>query len=161
MQKILFIDMNEMAPIFSAEEAKKICDHMNAKFSAFLHSESFQLESGHKGEQYQIKLILSNKQNSFFYPIEAACIPDDEHKDLTPSDIGILMIEYLILYFEEFLSEDRNVYLPIDWSVHHSDDITFFMRGFVRNLKSEQIADELLAQYGHGEQPILPISANS
>lgn len=159
MQKILFIDISTMETIFSKEETKKICDHMTAKFAPFLNGDFFQLESGYQGHQHQIRLTLMNRDQSFFYPIEAICIGDDEQKDLSSQDIGLLMVEYLILYFEEFLSEDRNVYLPIDWSVHHSDDITFFVRGFVRNIKSEKLADELLAQHGHGEQTILPISS--
>lgn len=158
MQKILFIDIAETTPIFSPEEIKKICNHMNAKFASLLNGESFKLESGCKNEQCQIRLTLSNKEQSFFYPIEAVCMRDDEHKHLSTEDIGILMLDYLNLYFQDFLSEERNVYLPIDWSVHHSDEITFFVRGFVRNLKTEQMADELLAKYGHGEQTILPIS---
>lgn len=158
MQKINFIDIAEMTSIFSPEEIKKICTHMDAKFAAFLNDESFKLESGHKSGQCQIRLTLANKDQSFFYPIEAICMCDDEHKHFSTEDIAILMVDYLSLYFQEFLSEDRNVYLPIDWSVHHSDEITFFVRGFVRNLKSEHIADELLAKYGHGEQTILPIS---
>jgi len=158
MQKITFINFNEMTTIFSQEESGKICEHLNAKFGSFLNGESFKLESGHKGDQHQIRLTLANQDQSFFYPIEAIYVRDDENKSLPADDIGLLIIEYLILYFEEFLSEERNVYLPIDWSVHHSDEITFFVRGFIRNLKTEKMADALLAQHGHGEHTIAPIS---
>lgn len=164
MQKLNFIDITETKEIFNADEVKKICQHLNRKFASFLNDEFFNLQSGYKGNQFQIKLTLSNKDHTFFYPIEAICIPEtdsteEETETVDASDIALLMVEYLTLYFEEFLSEDRNVFLPIDWSVHQSDDTTFFLRGFVRNLKIEKIADELLNTHGYGEQDILPISA--
>lgn len=164
MQKLNFIDLNETTQIFDEAEVKKICQYLNKKFSTLLKNEKFSLETGFKGTQVQLKLILSNEDKSFYYPIEAICmnepLPEDEEDEmLTPNDVAYLMLDYLTLYFEEFLTEDRNVFLPLDWSVHQSDEFSFFLRGFVRNLKVEKIADEFLAKHGHGEQSIASISS--
>lgn len=160
MQKLSLLNFEETSPIFNSLEKKNICDFLNHKFSFFLKSENFDFQAGYKGDQIQLKLILANHDESFFYPIEAIFVQDDDsNQKLSPHNTALLILEYLELYFNDFFSENREVYLPIDWSMHQHNNVKFFLRGFIRNLKMEKIADEFLSKHGHAEHCIQPISS--
>lgn len=164
MEKLVFFEQNELAPIFDTQDCQRISKYLQKQFASFLDNENFEINAGYKNNQIQIKLTLRKADDSFFYPIESVFIYDeavDESDRPAHEDIALIMLDYLTMYFEEFLSEGRSVFLPINWSVHQSEDLTFFLRGFTRNLKLEQDADALLAKHGHGEHAIESISAET
>ena len=164
MEKLVFFETAELMPVFDQENCGRISNYLQKRFASFLDKESFSVVAGYKNDQIQLTLTLRNKDDSFFYPVEAVFVYDEgvEEKERPPhEDIALIMLDYLTMYFEEFLADGRNVFLPLNWSVHQSEDLTFFLRGFTRNLKLEQDADALLAKHGHGEHAIESITSET
>ena len=48
------------------------------------------------------------------------------------------------IYFDEYFKGEEDVYIPIDWTEYTFENLSFKMRGQVRNLKMESLADEIL-----------------
>ncbi len=164
MEKLSFFAPEELTSIFDSKDCQQIVKYLDKKFAPFLNDEKFEISSGYKNDQVQLTMILRKSDDSFFYPIESVFVYDetvDESDRPAPEDLALVMLDYLTIYFEEFLGENRQVFLPINWSVHQSEDLTFFLRGFTRNLKLEQDADALLVKHGHGEHAIESISAET
>ena len=49
------------------------------------------------------------------------------------------------------------VFLPLDWSPHDYKGITILLRGFLRDLKLEGLADKFFEEHGHGDYDISSI----
>ncbi|MBX9704302.1 MAG: hypothetical protein K2X39_09140, partial [Silvanigrellaceae bacterium] len=134
-----------------------IVEIFNKKYNAFLEDEHFLLESSYLKNKYQIRFTLLKKDNSIAYPIECLFIKDDELK-MSHFDIGVCLIDYFSIYWSDYFAEERTVYLTIDWSTHNFEGLTFYLRGFIRNLSLESQADSLLNIHGSGEYHIASIS---
>ena len=59
------------------------------------------------------------------------------------------------------IREERNLFIPLDWSKHEFEGFSFYMRGFVRNLQLEASADDFLQKHGHGEYDIQSITSET
>jgi hypothetical protein len=160
MEKLSFPSFEQLMPVWDQDENNKIVNLLNKKHSAYLDDETFELLSGSNKEQVQIKVCLKKNDNSVIYPIEVICNRED-HPDLKPDEIARVILDYLDSYWYEYFSEERDLFVPLDWSGHAFEGVRFFLRGFVRNLGLETQADILLKEHGYGEHEILPISSES
>lgn len=60
-----------------------------------------------------------------------------------------LLVDYLDGLLEEWLANERDAWLPLDWDTRTYDGITLFARGDLRDYAAERAADALLSGNGH------------
>ncbi|MGY3803167.1 hypothetical protein ACWNT8_03770 [Pigmentibacter ruber] len=159
MQKLSYLEASKTKPIWDLEEKFKIETLLNKKHSLYLENEIFTLEAEKSKEQIQIKFSLNKKDNSFHYPIE--CVYIKESINENEQEIALNIIDYLDIYWANYFNEERNVFIPIDWSKHEFEGKFFYLRGFVRNLSLENEADAFLKKHGHGEYDIHSITSET
>jgi hypothetical protein len=160
MQKLMFLNFSQLSPIWEVDEIAKITQLLATKHSIYLEDELFELESGYNKEQLQIKVCIKKNDGSVVYPLEIVCSYVD-YPNFKLKELSNIIIDYIDLYWSEYLSEDRNLFVPLDWSRYESEGISFYLRGFVRNLALEMQADDFLNKYGFGEHDIVPISSET
>lgn len=160
MQKLSFLPSEKASTIWSADELKLIEKSFVKKHSAYLENETFTIVAEQSKEQVQIKIVLQKIDLSVVYPIECVFVKE-LHQKVDSQKIAMLMLDYLDVYWTEYFAEDREVFLPIDWSKHDFEGLSLYMRGFIRNLNAENQADAFLQQYGCGEYQIDPISSET
>lgn len=160
MQKLSYLPSEKIVPVWENEDLFNMRRLLNKKHSAYLENEVFDVESGFSKEQIQIRVSLKKQDDSAFYPIECIFIKeiDDKIKD---SEIAMSILDYLDIYWTDYFTEERNVFIPLDWSKHEFEGIVFYIRGFIRNLKLETEADAFLQKHGHGEYDIHSISSET
>ena len=138
MEKLAYRSGKELKNVWSEVESKKISALMNMKYRTLLDKEQFQV----------------------FYPIELIHVIEnrEEQPPQTADEIASLMLDYIDVYWQEYLNDGRDVFVPLAWGKHVCEGVEFFIRGFVRNRSLEEQADELFKKHGHGEHEIEPIS---
>ena len=144
-------------PVWEAEDNAELARLLNKKFKPFLESEEFHVETGSNKDQIQIKVTLAKADQSMVYPLEAVFLRDPAVKAST-AEVAAIMLDYLDVYWNEYLAGERDVLLPIDWSKHACDGVDFYLRGFIRNQSLESQADALFREHGFGGYDIEPIS---
>ena len=160
MQKLLYLPNEKITDLWAKEELLNIKRILNKKHLIYLENESFEVESGVFEDQIQIRVSLIKNDRSIYYPIE--CIFMKEHTEESKDvNIAFKMLEYLDIYWAHYFSEERNIFVPLDWSKHEFEGISFYIRGFVRNLNLETSANDFLSKHGHGEYDIHSISAET
>lgn len=159
MQKLLYIANEKLKPVWTADELIDIKKLLNKRHSVYLENESFEIESGSSHNQVQISVSLKKNDNTACYPIE--CVFIKETGDVKESEIAMKMIDYLDIYWTNYFSEERNVFIPLDWSKHDFEGIMFYIRGFIRKPQLETYANNLLLEHGYGDYDIQPISSET
>ncbi len=160
MQKLSFQSFSHLNPVWNKEDSQKIIDLLKTKHAVYLVNEIFELETGYNKDLIQIKISLKKEDESVVYPIEIICVHDNETQ-LKVQETTQIIVDYIDLYWSEFFQEERNLFVPLDWSSYHCEGVNFFLRGFIRNLTLEKHADLLLKEYGLGEHEIFPISSET
>ncbi len=127
--------------------SQELCDElaasMNSKYRLALGERRFSLSAEVRGRGVFVKVLLSNPDKSFYYPVEARVLYEKE--EMKSGEAALFLFDYIDTYFEEFLlEEDEQLYLSIDWSDHQYEAIEFQVRGQILNLKLEEAADEWL-----------------
>lgn len=128
--------------IFTTIECQDISDLMNKKYAHILGDKNFEVKSFFEGPGIKINVILQNHDQSFYYPVEGRIIPDKE--ELNIKEALYFLLDYIDGYFEEYLTEDEMLRLPIDWTDYSYCGVDFQLKGQQINLKIEQMANELL-----------------
>lgn len=159
MNILKFLPPENLKEIFSSEELNKIMQSLTTRYKTFLNDETFELQAGASLNQLQMQLILKKRDGSVEYPIEGIFLKDDFSVQKNNNEIILLMIDYLDVYWSEYFSESRSVFLPIDWSDHSCEGLTFYLRGFIRNKSLEEQADEILKKNGYSHYDINQISS--
>ena len=156
MEKIVFFKKENMKAFFSKEDEKALAEAFNYRFSKYLSDEIFFVESALCQDNLQVRVTLQSKNKEKAYPVEAVTlVSDDPKSDL--SKTAKLTMEFVGDYFEEYFSSKREVFLPLDWSPHDYKGITILLRGFLRDLKLEGLADKFFEEHGHGDYDISSI----
>lgn len=158
MNKLRFEE--KIKPLWDENTTEQIKSALQKKYLAFLNNEEFEVESGINKAQIQLKTTLRSKDGSVAYPVECVHIVEPS-SELTSAEIGELLLDYLDVYWNEYLTLGRDVFIPLDWSKHECEGVEFYMRGFVRNIELESKADEILDQHGSGAFNIEPISSET
>ena len=136
--------MSEQKVPVSATECDELAQLMEYKYATFLDGRVFSVTTELKDDAVYVTVLLKNADDSFFYPVEARLIYEEE--ELSPHAAGLFLIDYIDCYFDEYFTEEsENLFIPIDWNTRQWDAVDFQIRGQVLNLKVERMADALLA----------------
>lgn len=131
------------AEFLSQEDCDALSKAMESKYAMALRGRNFRIEAEVKGRGVFVKVILSNKDRSYYYPVEARVLYEKE--ELQQGEAALFLIDYIDAYFDEYLNqENEEIYLPIDWADFEYEAIDFQMRGQILNLKLEELAEQLL-----------------
>lgn len=117
---------------------------MILKYGAYLKDRSFTISHTNDKQDIHCSITLENPQGTFVYKVEAAV--SKKNLALKDKEALLVMLDYIDIYFDEYLKGEENVYIPIDWTDYTFENLTFKMRGQVRNRKAEDLADELLGE---------------
>jgi hypothetical protein len=128
----------------TAEECQVLAEQMNRKYQYALEGRSFKIAATTEKDAVFVTVTLANVDESFVYPVDARVHYKSE--DLTARRAALFLIDYIDVYFEEFLQEDGELYLPIDWAEHEYDTVKFQIKGQIHNMKLEKWADQLLGE---------------
>lgn len=163
MLKLAYKNPASMTPVWNEAEVEKITLLLNRKYGSLLADEKFVVESGYDAQQVQIKVTLERMDGSVFYPIELLHVMEEQSSQennvhANADDVASLMLDYIDVYWQEYLAEGRDIFVPLAWGKHACEGVEFFIRGFVRNRSLEEQADELFRKHGHGDHEIEPIS---
>jgi hypothetical protein len=130
------------AELLSQEEMNALADQMNKKYGNYVGNRSFKVECDIGPSEAHATVVLSNSDESFYYPVEARLNYIDE--EMSKRSAALFLIDYIDVYFEEYLTEDEQIFLNIDWTKHEYEAVNFEIKGQILNLKLERLADELL-----------------
>lgn len=131
------------SPLTSTEQVE-ITNSIQRKYAAFTGNRKFVLEGTADAQAVSLILTLKNDDESFFYPVEARMSYREE--GLSQKAATGVLLDVMDSYFQEFLVNDGEVYLPIDWQEYESaDGQKLQLRGQIRNMKLEKMADDLLS----------------
>ncbi|MEY4630237.1 MAG: hypothetical protein RIQ81_357 [Pseudomonadota bacterium] len=127
----------------TSEDCAVLASGMNKKYSPFTGERFFEFQSGGDTGVMEVIATLRNKDGSFFYPVETRI--DFKDQGVSEENARAVLVDMIDQYFQEYLLNDGEVYLPIDWADYEMDGLRLQMRGQVRNLVLEKMADDLLA----------------
>jgi hypothetical protein len=125
------------------DDCEALAKAMESKYAMALKGRNFKVEAEVKGRGVFVKVILSNQDKSYYYPVEARVLYEKE--ELQRGEAALFLLDYIDAYFDDYLTqENEEIYLPIDWADFQYEAIDFQMRGQILNLKLEELAEEFL-----------------
>ena len=139
-----------------------ICSLMIRKYISFLRSETFEMEVQRTDDWIQVRQTLSALDNSsscvveVVFPFEEGSGADNDQ--IVACEMVDLVVDYLDNYWKEYLTDDRDTFLSLDWSSHTWEGKSFYIRGSQHNVALERMADDFLAKHGMGGFDIAPLS---
>ncbi len=136
-------NQEENNEFLSAEDCDALAKAMESKYAMALKGRTFKVEAEVKGRGVFVKVILSNQDRSYYYPVEARVLYEKE--EMQRGEAALFLIDYIDAYFDDYLTqENEEIYVPIDWADFQYEAIDFQMRGQILNLKLEELAEQLL-----------------
>ncbi|HYX35551.1 MAG TPA: hypothetical protein VE954_20840 [Oligoflexus sp.] len=136
-------EANDHSEFLTQEDCDALAKTMESKYAMALKGRGFQVEAEVKGRGVFVKVVLSNHDKSYYYPVEARVLYEKE--ELQKGEAALFLLDYIDTYFEEYLTQEHeDVYLPIDWADYQYEAVDFQMRGQILNLKLEEMAEQLL-----------------
>lgn len=126
---------------------RDIAKMMEKKYAAFLRGRFFSITAAYvasakeKPESVYVTVLLRNKDETFYYPVEARMMLDGS---LAKKEAALFLLDYIDVYFEEFLMGDEDTFIAIDWSDFEWEERKFQLKGQVLNNALEKEADNLL-----------------
>jgi hypothetical protein len=137
------MNQEENTDFLNEEDCEALAKAMESKYAMALKGRTFKVEADVRGRGVFVKVILSNQDRSYYYPVEARVLYEKE--EMQRGEAALFLIDYIDAYFDEYLTqENEEIYLPIDWADFQYEAIDFQMRGQILNLKLEELAEELL-----------------
>ena len=133
----------DLPQLMTEKETLDLTRILNLKYASHLKDRSFQVGYCENKEEILSSITLFNQDKSFFYQVEAK-VSHKESKDISSKEALFILLDYIDVYFEEYFKEEEDVFIPIDWYDVQFENLSFQMRGQVRNLHSEFLADEIL-----------------
>ncbi len=138
-------------PVLNAEDISKLQNLMETKHKMFLNDRGFKIEARREDAAIYVTVTLSRADRTFYYPVESRM--DFIKEDMTQDEAALFLIDYIDLYFEDYFAEEENTFIPIDWANYFYDATDFQMKGQIRNLKLEEMADQILATHTPEQAP--------
>lgn len=126
---------------------------LNKKYKVQLDDKSFSVSAKMEEGVVSVTVVLKNKDESFYYPVEARVKHIEE--ELSPGEALYFLVDYIDTYFEEYLTEDDNIYLPIDWASFEYEAVSFELKGQILNRKADLLADQLLSDLSTSDDAAL------
>ena len=126
------------------QEATSLAAQLNRKNVYNLEGKLFTVSGKVVDPLVEVKVVLKNADESFYYPVEARM--EFGKEDKTAREAALFLIDYIDVYFEEYFEQDGELLLPINWTAHEYDAVNFELKGQVLNMKLERWADQLIGQ---------------
>jgi hypothetical protein len=137
------MSQEQESDFLNQDDCDALAKAMESKYAMALKGRNFKVEAEIKGRGVFVKVILSNQDRSYYYPVEARVLYEKE--ELQRGEAALFLLDYIDTYFDEYLTqENEEIYLPIDWADFQYEAIDFQMRGQILNLKLEELAEQLL-----------------
>jgi len=119
-------------------------DAFRDRFKDFLKEyEDVEFEGFYTNNSFYLTTILRNSDSSFYYPFETSLSRAD-NPDITEIEAKNILLDFIEEYFEEYFSNNREVYIPIDWLAYKFRDIKVYARAQVINKRLEELGNNLL-----------------
>ena len=134
----------DQTPFLTAAECTQLAEMMDKKYRSHLDGRRFSIEATREGETVSVRVLLANEDESFYYPVEGRIMAAAE--ELTVLAGARFLVDYIDMYFEEFLESGEETYVRIDWDDQTYDAVNFQLRGQILNRRLEKIADKLLRE---------------
>ena len=133
-----------MSQVLNEEEVSSLEKILNIKYSSKREKRFFAIKTVGNSKVVEAKIILEDKKQTYYYPVVGRAFLDET----TPSrkEACYLILDYIDIYFDEFFKGDEQVFIPIDWQEHNFEGMVFEIKGQVRNLYQERMADNLMDQ---------------
>ena len=128
--------------LLTLEECDELIKLMYSKYSMLLNGRIIEITNEIHGDGVGVKVILRNPDNTFYYPIEGRILHKEQEMNMR--DAALFLVDYITLYLDEYLGEDENLFIPIDWTPYQWDAVDFQLKGQVLNLMIESLADEFI-----------------
>lgn len=116
---------------------------MDKKYAGYRRDRNFSIAARRDYDRVSVAVVLRNSNEHFYYPVEGRLNFVDE--TMKPEEAAFFLIDYIDLYFNEFFTEEENVWIPIDWAKFEYEATDFELKGQVYNKYAEGLADKLLA----------------
>jgi hypothetical protein len=110
--------------------------------------ETIQYSGYYTDKVLYMNVLLKNADDSYFYPIETY-ISVDDNPDIGIAEAKLVLLDFIDSYFEDYLGNNRDTLIPIDWAAFTVKGRKVFARGQVLNKKLEREADLLLESAGY------------
>lgn len=121
---------------------------LDERYGASLHNERFELDALREDGDVIVRLVLRSDDRTHVYTMEATILREKYPALSEPQAVDI-SLDFLDWYVGEYFREERDVFLPLDWKVHHFGDLEVMARGDLRNEFLDDAADAWL----RGERP--------
>ncbi len=136
-------NQEENPDFLNQDDCDALAKAMESKYAMSLKGLSFRVEAEVKGRGVFVKVILSNQDRSYYYPVEARVLYEKE--EMQRGEAALFLLDYIDAYFDDYLTqENEEIFLPIDWADFQYEAVDFQMRGQILNLKLEELAEQLL-----------------
>ncbi len=132
-----------MDTLFNTEFCQKLSDILQKRFTVHLKDEGFLVSGKVENDTLLTQLILSNKDRSFYYVMEGA-FDFKQNPPLTPMKARDMVMDLLDQYLIEYFESGREVNLHLDWKEYTVESYTMYLKGQVKNMLAEEMADKLL-----------------
>lgn len=126
----------------SQEEATELAKIMDIKYASYLNGRFFVITTGASAGFSLATITLRNTDETFFYPVEGRM--ESKEQNLSHRESCLFLIDYIDTYFEQFLQEGEDTFVPIDWADFHCEGFSFQLKGQIFNKKIDELADLLL-----------------
>ena len=137
---------------FKPEEIAQMEAIFNEQFFSFLKKEENVSFEGYFSEQTcYITVLLKNEDETYYYPFETA-IPLNQNPTLSEEDAKKFLLDFIGEYFDAFFADERETFLPIDWTLFEVEGANIYARGQVVNKKFEKTADAILESANPGRK---------
>lgn len=130
--------------VLTDAECRELATVMNRKYAGYLGARSFEISVTMDDNGVFVKVLLRDPEGTYYYPVDSRMNVAKAKMDRR--EAAMLMLDYSDMYFDEYFQQGEDVYLPIDWSSHECEGVTFEMKGQIQNLKLEGEADEILSR---------------
>ncbi len=131
--------------LLTAAKCQEMANLMTSKYRSYLNGKTLEISVTQELEGVKARVLMKNHDESFYYPIEARML--HLAQEMAAKEALLFLLDYIDLYIEEFLQEDSDLLLTIDWSDHQYDAVNFQMRGLVINRRLEEQAEALLTPH--------------
>lgn len=130
--------------VVSTEKCALLARTMERKYASSLGDRNFYITVQGVSDGILATVLLANASGSFHYPVEGRI--QSGQKGFSDEDAALFLVEYMDGYFEDYLTRDSDLFLPIDWNDFESDGRTFQLKGQILNLELEKMADAILSR---------------
>ena len=137
----------------TSHECQILAQGMEQKYATFLDDRTFRITAEKKSDGVYVTTLLSKSDSSFYYPVESRI--DYVKNDLIPRKAALFLIDYIDVYFEEYLEQQESTLLFIDWKDQQYEANEFQIKGQILNKKVEDMAEAILSKGEKYEGPDL------